>query len=272
MKKNLIIILMLCMSCPLNAQKVSYKVLEADVDVHKGFVGLGGAMFLGGATVLGISADARAQYDLDQLPLTLWFQGHRELVGVGHIEREGVSYTAKPMELNLGVMYPLIAGEKENGKVKIVLESSYGVSGGYARSYNRSFKAKGEVKTDILAKAGLYSYSSGIASNAGLTLGICRRKREHTKIEYNNYIYDTHYDKQLYLDLIFAPINNLADEKDDAPNQQDSELKASVLGARIGFQQIFYGTRSINYEVSMRPYSNFYLITLAARFTFGLAL
>jgi hypothetical protein len=260
------------MSCALNAQKVSYKVLAADVDVHKGFVGLGGAMFLGGATVLGISADARAQYDLDQLPLTLWFQGHRELVGVAHIEREGTAYKAKPMELNMGVMYPIIAGEKKNGKVKIVLESSYGVSGGYARSYDRSFKAKGEVKKEVLAKAGLYSFSSSDASNAGLTLGICRRKREHTKIEYNNYIYDTHYDKQLYFDLIFAPINNLSNSDDDAIDQQQEVKKASILGARIGFQKIFYGTRSINYEVSMRPYSNFYLITLAARFTFGLAL
>ena len=69
------------------SQKISYKLLESDVDKYAGFIGGGGGMFLGGATILGISLEVRGQYDIPGLPLTAWFQGHRELVGVGHIDR-----------------------------------------------------------------------------------------------------------------------------------------------------------------------------------------
>lgn len=248
-------------------QNIQYKLLNADIETHKGFVGVGGGAFLGGVTGLGLSIEARAQYDLTDM-FTLWFQGHRELVGVGNYERGPLSYKAKPLELNAGVMYPIIPGQKKDGDVKIQLESSYSYSG----SYDKHFKAKGEVKSDLMAKAGLYHYGSADASNTGITLGLTRRKREHAEVEYGEYIYPSHYDKQLYFDVILTPITSLPEPGMDANDQVVELEKASVIGARIGYQKIFYGTRSINYEISARPYSDFYIITLAARFTFGVAL
>ncbi|KYG75224.1 MULTISPECIES: hypothetical protein [Roseivirga] len=254
------------------SQKLSYKLLESDVDKYVGFIGGGGGMFLGGATILGISLEVRGQYDIPGLPLTAWFQGHRELVGVGHIDRGPLEYKAKPMELNGGVMLPIIPGKKKKDDVKIILESAGSYSSSYISSYEKSFRPRGEVKTDLLAKVGLYSFSSSDASNAGLTLGITRRKREHAKVEVGDYIYDTHYDKQFYLDLIYTPITNLPEPGTDANGQVVPLDPATSFGARIGFQKLFYGTRSINYELSLRPYSDAYLFTLAVRYTFGIGL
>ncbi|GAB5527910.1 MAG: hypothetical protein Roseis2KO_57820 [Roseivirga sp.] len=277
MKKVLILILTCTLlhhaqSQSVTSQKISYKLLQSDVDRFSGFIGGGGGMFLGGATVLGLSLDLRAQYDLPGLPLTAWFQGHRELVGVGAIERGPLRYEGKPMELNGGVMLPLIPGRKKTGDVKIILESAVSSGGDYFSSYTKSFKAQGETKTDLMARAGLYSYSSADASNAGLTLGITRRKREHAKVDFDGYIYDTHYDKQFYIDLIYTPVTSLPNPGTDANGQVVPLDEASTIGARLGIQKILYGTRSVNYEVSMRPYSDFYLITLAVRYTFGVGL
>lgn len=254
------------------SQKISYKLLESDVDKYAGFIGGGGGMFLGGATILGISVELRGQYDLPGLPLTAWFQGNRELVGVAHIKRGPLSYKAKPMELNGGIMLPLIPGRKKTGDVKIILESAASYSSSYMSSYEKSFKAKGEVKTDLLARAGLYSFSSSDASNAGLTLGVTRRKREHAKVEVGDYIYDTHYDKQFYVDIIYTPITNLPEPGTDAGGQVVPLNDPTSFGARVGFQKLFYGTRSINYELNLRPYSDAYLFTLAVRYTFGVGL
>ena len=229
-------------------------------------------MFLGGASILGISLELRGQYDLPGLPLTAWFQGHRELVGVGNINRGPLTYEAKPMELNGGVMLPIIPGKKKKGPVKIILEDYSSYSSTRFVTDQKYLKAQGEVKKDLMAKVGLYSFSSADASNTGLTLGITRRKREQAKIELDGYTYDTHYDKQFYIDLIYTPITSLPEPGTDANGQVVALDPATTFGARIGLQKILYGNRSINYEVSMRPYSDAYLITVAARFTFGVGL
>lgn len=259
----LLTILLVSLTFRTKAQEVKYKTIGADVDYLKGNISIGPGMYLLGLNGFGFSGVFKGNYDLRPIPLTIRAHADVEILSLG----ENTEYDGRVTEIDAGVLFPILPGKKKTKAVRV----------DYDRYYTRTAEVTkylwaqgGEVRTDLVARGGLYALRVAGAANNGFTLGIGTRKRQHVRIALADSKYTVHKETQLYLDMIYFPAPQLATEFGNA-TPPDPTRTATNIGARIG-GTVFEEGRSRSFELSMRPFDDTFLLTLQYSMTFGVKL
>lgn len=201
---------LLALSFSINAQNITYRVEEADVDKYRGYIMPDFAIHLGGGTGAAIDVGAVAQYRLPVLPITLRGNMRWELIGVG---KSDVGNTGV---LDVGGMFPIIPGRRKDDRVKVITNYSYS-SSSISESY---FYVDGQKKADLLARAGLFQLiSSKGLSTTGFSGGVAFRMIKHAKVRINQdqgYYYESNFNWQVYSDVMIAPVSNVEEFMNDS--------------------------------------------------------
>lgn len=220
-------------------QRISYQVVEADVDKYRGYALPEASIHIGGGTGLGLNLGALSQYRLKGFPLTLRGAIRYEAIGAGESDLGNTGI------LEAGAMFPLIPGRKKATRVKITTNYNYSSSGSSTAISESFFYVDGEIKRDLLLRGGLYrAWSRGGLRTIGLSGGLGFRVIEHAKVKVEgNYTYEANYNWQIYADAFYAQSTNF----------EEFSSESLPLGGRLGFVTTgmnwdWYGEVSVYHE------------------------
>ena len=242
MKINIIItwVVALIISYSGHAQ-VSYTVEEANAKKWDGFAHFEISSHLIGTTGMGFSAGAQSQIKLPILPVTLAGRFRYEAYGLADVLYEGQVYGAS-RNIELAAMIPILPGRVKSDKVKVTTDYQAYNTG----SYEEYFYADGEKKNELMARGGLFQYwTTGDFTTTGVSAGLTLRMRKHVKVKLSNetgYYREVFSNKQLYADLLYAPI--IKGIRED---------EGYDLGGRLGFLQAASSGMNYYIEAEFRP-------------------
>lgn len=238
---RLLIVGLITVTCNHARGQVQYSINEANVDKYRGFAYFDVSGHLLGTTGMGFSGGAMSQYRLPALPITLSGRFKYEAVGLGKVLYKGEAY-GKSRMIDLTAMMPLIPARKKEGKVKVTTKyEAYTTS-----TYEEYFYAQGQVKNQLLARAGIFQYwTSGNFTSSGLSAGLALRMLKHVDVTLSDekgYYREVNINRQIYADILYAPIV-----------KGIGEGETLDIGGRIGYLSVASDAMCWYTELELRP-------------------